>query len=219
MNCKIVTAGNFKGGAGKSTTAVCLSEHLAGQGLRVLLADADPLGTATQWAGAAPAEHPLRSTVIGLAQAKGSLHRLLEPLLPNYDAIIIDCPPALDAEATQSALLVSDLCLMPLQPTPADFWATQGMSQLISRVRSLNSSLKAFAVANRVTKTRIGNQVLQVMCEGDIELLDARLGNRASFQEAMIRGTVPARMGSAHRKAASEVAGLAAEIAERMGWH
>jgi len=218
LTCQILTIGNFKGGVGKTTTALCLSEELANRGLRVLVADADKQGTAIKWAGSAPAERPLRAAVIGLAEAKGSLHRLLEPLLPNYDAIIVDCPPSLDAEATQSALLVSNVCLMPLQPTPADFWATQAMCQLVSQVRRVNPSLKAFALANRLTRTRIGRQVLEVMREGEIELLDAQLGSRASFQEAALQGSVPARMGSAHKKAATEVAALTDEITRRMGW-
>lgn len=218
LSCRIITTANFKGGVGKSTATVCLSEEFANLGWKILLVDADPQGTAIQWIGSAPPEQPLRTAVVGLAQAKGTLHRLLEPLLPDYDAIVIDCPPSLDAQTTRSALLVSNLCLMPLQPTPADFWATQGMSEMVAAVRRVNPCLKAFALANRTAKTRIGNQVLEVMREGEIELLDAQLGSRASFQVAAIQGSVPARMGSAHRKAAMEVSAVASEIIHRMGW-
>lgn len=218
MSCHIISMANFKGGVGKTTTTVCLGEQLAERGWKILLVDADEQGTMMQWFGSAPEGQPLRATVVSLAQARGSLHRLLEPLLPSYDAILVDCPPSLHAEVTRSALLVSDLCLLPLQPTPADYWATQGMNQLVSAVRCVNPDLKAFALANRWTNTRIGKQVLEVIREGDIELLDARLGSRASFQEAAIRGSVPARMGPAHKKAAMEVNEAADEIVRRMGW-
>lgn len=218
MSCRILTTGNFKGGVGKSTTAVCLAEELAHRGRKVLLVDADPQGTAMQWIGAAPPENPLRVAAVSLAEAKSELHRRLEPLVSDYDAVVIDCPPSVDAESMRSALLVSDLCLMPMQPTPADYWATQGMLELITAVRRVNPSLAAFALANRTGNSRIGRQVLEVMRESSIPLLSSQLRTRVSFQEAAVRGTVPARMGAAHKKAAMEVSGITDEVLQRMGW-
>jgi len=213
-----LTTGNFKGGVGKSTTAVCVAEELALRGRKVLIANADPQGTAMQWVKSAPANDPMRVEVVDLAQAKGNLHRMLEPLVSDYDAIVVDCPPSMDAEAMRSALLVSDLCVMPMQPTPADYWATQGMQELITAVRGVNSSLAAFALANRTSGSRICRQVLEVMRESGIPLLGTQLRTRVSFQEAAVRGTVPARMGSAHKKAAMEIKSITDELLQRMGW-
>jgi len=218
VSCRIFTTGNFKGGVGKSTTAVCVAEELAHRGRKVLIANADPQGTAMQWIKAAPANDPMRVEVVDLAQAKGNLHRMLEPLVCNYDAIVIDCPPSMDAEAMQSALLVSDLCVMPMQPTPADYWATQGMLELITAVRGVNPTLAAVALANRVSNSRICRQVLEVMRDSGIPLLGTQLRTRVSFQEAAVRGTVPARMGSAHKKAAMEIKNITNELLQRMGW-
>lgn len=218
MTARIITVANQKGGSGKTTISMTLAGSLALRGSKVLVVDADPQGTATQWSGSASENKPFPATVIGLANAKGKLHQMLKPLIEDYDYVVIDCPPSVDEQASQSALLVSDLCIVPLQPTPADAWATEGVIGLIDKARVVNPNLQAFGVANRVTSTSLGKQVLDVMRENAIPLLEARFGNRTSFQEATIRGSTPRQMGAAHKQAATEVEALVDEVLTRAGW-
>lgn len=217
VTARIITVGNQKGGSGKTTLTMTLAGELAARGKKVLVVDADSQGTATQWAGAAAETAPFPATVIGLANAKGRLHQLVKPLINDYDFIIIDCPPSVEEQSSQSALLVSDVCLIPMQPTPADLWATVGVIELVSKARLVNPSLRAFGVPNRVTSTNLGKQVLAVMKGNNIEFLEGRLGNRTSFQEATIRGTVPSKMGTAHKAAAAEVEALVTDLLFRLG--
>ena len=218
MEARIVCVANRKGGCGKSTLSAVAAAALAALGNKVLVVDADAQGTTTQWAGSAPEAKPFPAAVVGLAHAGGKLHQLLQPHINHYDYILVDCPPSVHELATQSALLVSDLCLIPMQATPADVWATQSMVDLVTRARVLNPDLKAFAVANRITRSTLGRQVLSVVREGDIQLLDASLGNRTSFQLASVRGSTPTLMGAAHKTAAAEVDALVLEVLKRMEW-
>ena len=178
MPARIITIANQKGGAGKTTLAMSIAGALAMRSHKVLVVDADAQGTATQWAGSAPEAKPFPATVISLAHAKGKLHQMLKPLVADYDFIVIDCPPSVEEQASQSALLVSDVCLVPLQPTPADLWATVGIFELVNKALTINPELKAFAVANRVPTSNLSKQVLDVMRDNEIELLDAKLGLR-----------------------------------------
>ena len=218
MPARIITIANQKGGAGKTTLAMSIAGALAMRSHKVLVVDADAQGTATQWAGSAPEAKPFPATVISLAHAKGKLHQMLKPLVADYDFIVIDCPPSVEEQASQSSLLVSDVCLVPLQPTPADLWATVGIFELVNKALTINPELKAFAVANRVASSNLSKQVLDVMRENEIELLEAKLGNRTSYQEATIRGTTPHHLGAAHKVAATEIDALLAEVFTKMGW-
>lgn len=218
MTARIITVANQKGGAGKTTLAMTLAGTLAKRGHKVLVVDADPQGTAMQWAGAAPENKPFPATVIGLANAKNKLHQMLKPLVSDYDVIVIDCPPSVDEQASQSALLISDTCLIPLQPTPADMWATVGITELISKARLINSEIRAFAIANRTNTSSLGKQVLDVMRENTIEFFNAKLTNRTSFQEATIRGSIPSMMGYSHKIAAAEIEAVVDELLEKMKW-
>jgi chromosome partitioning protein len=216
MRAKIWTVANQKGGAGKSTLSMCIAGALAIKQKKVLVVDADPQGTALQWAGAASEDKPFPATVIGLAHTKGKLHQMIKPMMNDYDYIIIDCPPAVEENASQSALLVSDVCLVPMQPTPADMWATVGIFELVNKARVLNPELQAYAVANRVSTSSLGKQVIEIMSANEIKLLDTKIGNRSSFQEATIRGSLPHRMGFAHKIASAEIDALITEIFEKL---
>lgn len=65
------------------------------------------------------------------------LKKQLEPIKDNYDFIIIDCPPALGM-LTVNAMTASDSVLVPIQ---CEFYALDGLSQLIYTIESIQDSL------------------------------------------------------------------------------
>jgi chromosome partitioning protein len=48
---QVITVANNKGGSGKTTTTVSLASVLGERGLRILVIDLDPQGSATEWLG------------------------------------------------------------------------------------------------------------------------------------------------------------------------
>lgn len=176
----IIAVLNQKGGVGKTTTAINLGAYLARSGKSVLLIDFDPQGNATSGLGldkqqldsttyevllgSAEADKAIQETETAglnilpananLAAAeielvdRGSRELMLNKVTSglNYDFIIIDCPPALSL-LTINALSAADWLLVPVQ---AEYYALEGLSQLLSvmqRVRSgLNTKLELLGV-------------------------------------------------------------------------
>ena len=171
---------NQKGGVGKTTSAVNLTAVLHDLGVRVLLCDFDPQANATSGLGldkrrlkktvydviinGASPESAIVSTPYGdVLPASGSLagaaveltnlerreHRLsdaLESVQDRYDVIFVDCPPSLEL-LTLNGLCAAQSILVPVQ---CEYFALEGLSDLMSTLRSvkrrLNPSLDIFGV-------------------------------------------------------------------------
>ena len=191
---KIVTIVNQKGGVGKTTTCVSLTAALREMGQRVLLCDFDPQANATSGMGVDKSlslgvydvllneiepEKRIVTTRYGdvLHSSKGLagsgvelvtlpdrehlLKKALEKLSPNYDYIFIDCPPSLEL-LTLNGLCAADSALVPVQ---SEYFALEGLSDLMYTIRavrrSLNPSLELEGVLLTMYDSRT-NLALQV---------------------------------------------------------
>lgn len=78
----VITAGNFKGGVGKSTTAATLAQGLSLRGHKVLVIDTDPQGSLTSLMGVAPETLEDEDTILTVASGDGQA--LADAIRPTY---------------------------------------------------------------------------------------------------------------------------------------
>ena len=213
MPAKILVTANQKGGCGKTTVAMQIGGTLGRTGCRVLIVDADPQGTATRWAASATDENPFPAHVAGLAAAGGKVHREIKKYLDSYDYILVDCPPAVESAVPQSALLVADIALVPIIPSPADLWAATGTRGLIERAIEINPALQARLVVNMLqSNTSMSKEVLEVLEDFGIPLTEAKLHLRTAYRQAAVFGGTVHDLGRDAAKAVREVEALVQEI-------
>ena len=167
---KTIAIVNQKGGVGKTTTCVNLAAALTETGKRVLLCDFDPQANATSGMGVdKTVSKGVYDVVIGEAAAADAIvHTRFGDVLPsnkalagagielinmdvrehllknalaqvaeNYDFIFIDCPPSLEL-LTLNALCAADSLLVPVQ---GEYYALEGLSDLMNTVRIVRRSL------------------------------------------------------------------------------
>jgi chromosome partitioning protein len=217
MNAKIIAVVNQKGGAGKTTLSMHVAATLAQRGHRVMLVDADPQGTATRWAAAATQETPFPVPVCGLAAAGRMLHREVQKYVQDYAYVVIDCPPALDALTPQSALLVADLAVVPLIPSPLDVWAATGVTVLIENARAVNTALRALLVLNQCQPRQVlAQEVREQLDTFQIPLATAYLGDRVVYRQAPLLGTSVHVMGKEAGPAIDEVNTVTDELLKHL---
>lgn len=180
----IVGVLNQKGGVGKTTLSINLAACLARTGARVLLIDADPQGSALDWAAARQGD-PLFS-VVGFPRA--TIHKEIAQLGQGYDHIIIDGPPRV-TDLARSAIMASDIVVIPVQPSPYDIWAAEEVVKLIAEARVYKENIKSVFVVNRkITNTAIGRDVREALAAYPIHVLDAAIAQRVVFAEAAAQG-------------------------------
>ena len=75
--------------------------------------------------------------LIGIDEKEYILKKAISKIKDNYDFIIIDCPPALGM-LTVNAMTASDSVLVPIQ---CEFYALDGLSQLIYTIELIQDSL------------------------------------------------------------------------------
>jgi chromosome partitioning protein len=87
-----------------------------------------------------PANIDLSGAAVELIEQKDRdlfLKRALEPVCPNYDYILIDCPPSLGV-LTLNGMTAADAVLIPMQ---CEYFAMEGLSLLLRTIKRVKKSL------------------------------------------------------------------------------
>ena len=218
MSARIVCVANQKGGCGKTTITMALAYTLARLGYRVLVVDADMQGSASSWSANAPDDAPFPAPVINLAHAGKSLPSEVRKLVRDYEIILIDCPPAVDSPIPQASLLIADLALIPLKPSPIDVSAATPFLHLVHQVMTVNPALRGLIVPNLVDeKTKITRAYLAHYSQLALPSSRTLVVSRTSHVQAVALGSSVSHPEIRDKKATAEIASLADEVLELLG--
>lgn len=216
MRAQVISLVNQKGGCGKTTLSMHLAGALArrdGKGMKVIVVDADPQGTATRWAASANDAEPFPAPVVGLAVANSKVHREIQKFVDDYDFIIIDCPPSAESLVPQSALLITDVALVPIIPSPPDLWAAIGIKKTIEGAQVVNEELKARLVINQLQpNTVLGREALAILPEFGIDLARSSLAFRQTYRQCAAFGQTVHSLGAKAKDAIEEIEALTNEV-------
>jgi chromosome partitioning protein len=117
--------------------------------------------------------------LVSLDQREFRLRNALSQVREQFDFVVLDCPPALDL-LTLNALVAADSVLIPMQ---AEYFALEGVSELLDTIERLRQSFNPELVIEGVVltmfddRTNLAQQVTQEL--------------RQFFEDKMFNTTIP----------------------------
>ena len=153
--------GNMSSGVGISKEKPTIYELMAGLSTyektvrRTEVINLDAVAASIDLSGAA-------IELVDQAEREFFLKKALEPLLPKYDYILIDCPPSLGL-LTLNGLAAAHSVLIPMQ---CEYFALEGISLLLQTVKKVQKSVNPALQIGGIfftmydSRTRLANDVV-----------------------------------------------------------
>jgi chromosome partitioning protein len=143
----------------------------------------------------------------------GGLRETLDSARFGHRFVVIDCPPATNAESSGLAIDSADVVLVPVLPSPMDLWASSGIEEMITRARARNQSLRAYLVLNQVEmRNAMSRDIEVVLREFSVPALRSGLTRRAIYRTAALEGCSVYELGLNGRHATTEIENIVDEV-------
>ncbi len=169
----IITVASFKGGVGKTTTAIHLAAFLQGQG-ETLLVDADPNRSALGWAS----RGELPFAVMDEWEAGQNVR-------PNSN-VVIDTQARPTPEDLSALAKTCDLLVLPTTP---DILALDALVLTVEYLKKISTEhYRILITAVPPKPSKAGEEVKALLQEAHLPVFEQGVRRLAAFQKAALQG-------------------------------
>lgn len=210
----IITIASEKGGTGKTTIASNLAILRSHRKKDVILIDADPQGSSKDFC-LVREEEKISPNITCVSMFGRMISTEAMKLRTKFDDVFIDVGGR-DSAGLRSALLISDIVIIPFLPSQLDVWSLEKVDVLMEEVLALNDKLKILCVLNKVdTNPRIS--LTEEANEFSSELkfikpLKTYLCYRVAYRKAIAEGRSVTELDKKDPKAIQEITQLYKEV-------
>ena len=176
-----------KGGTGKTTISCNLAASAHNAGLRVMIADMDPQGSATDWARSrqidGPSALPLKLGSLFPAQYTAEN--------AGVDLMIIDTRASAPADVVAAAK-AADLCLVVVRPTVIDLRAIASTVEVLKPLQRPAAFVVNQAPCQRLSKDPVMVlEAIELLAGYGMAVAPVGIRSRLIYQTAFTRGLSP----------------------------
>ena len=193
----IITIASFKGGVGKTTSAIHLCQYFGTRRpkRKVVLADGDPNRTAIDWAESSPFDLPF--AVVDASEK-----------IPKYGIMVVDTPARTDPDELAELIETSDLVIIPTKVDVFDVRATLALAETLrphpDKYRILLTELPR--------GKRLFHAALDLFEEEDLCVFDTGIQHYTVYRDAAYEGVPVGRYSEAGKRAMSDYDKIGSKI-------
>ena len=184
MLSKVNTIAQQKGGTGKTTLAVHLAlAFIKYHNHKVAIIDTDPQGSLGKWFMIRTEKNSLNKNLTFKTASLWGAQYESKMLKQDHDIVIIDTPPKIESDA-RPAIEASDLVLIPVAPSPVDFWATEAIIEIAKKAKR-----KVLIQINRANhRSKLISKTHEYIKSINVISTDTLIGHRQIFVSSMGEG-------------------------------
>ena len=170
---RTIAISNYKGGVGKTTTAVNLAAIFAARGLRTLLVDLDPQASATDFFGLYDRAASERRTSVELLYGGAPVEEVayaagegLDVVASgSYDVCLIDCSPVMRRLAFNAYLAAAEGGMVVI-PVKLDSTVMRGTALTVEATRSIADALRMPTPRWKILRTCVPGRMTNAEATG-----------------------------------------------------
>lgn len=179
---KVIALLNSKGGTGKTTTTINLATVFA-QHAKVAAIDTDPQMNLTGWSRKGFANFDVFT-----ADSEKDVYKIRKEL-NGYDYVFIDGAASLSV-ITAAAVMVSDLVIVPVSPSPLDFSVSVS---IVDAVEAQNNNRQTVLPLRFLITKEIANTAMVPLLKNNIDAIQqirfkTTICNRQSYIRSIVDG-------------------------------
>lgn len=180
----IVSIVNPKGGVGKTTLAINLAMAFKYDNKDVVLVDPDSQGSARDWQLAN--DKPLLKMI---AIDRPTIDKTILALASKHDWVFIDGAVKLEAKIA-SVIKLSNVLLIPIQPSALDVWGVADLVEIIKARRSVTRGKPkaAFVISRQIANTTIGKEIRETLQAYKLHVFKAGTFQRIAYVNSITEG-------------------------------
>ncbi|PAV01459.1 chromosome partitioning protein ParA [Arsenophonus sp. ENCA] len=178
---KVISFLNGKGGVGKTTTSINVATSIAKKGHNVVVVDTDPQLSIGNW-------YLEDKSLFDVAEASTEKDIYsIKKTLKLYDYIIIDGAAAITA-ISSAAVMVSDIVLIPVTPSPLDFAACGAIIAVIEARNELQPIIARFVITKKISAAKMLTVLKDSIADTGVKAMSTEITQRQAYVRTMLDG-------------------------------